>query len=351
MPRLGFSDPKKREDIIKRILSGDFRTVARLLTMVEDNSPEAIPYLRALFPHTGRSFTVGITGAPGAGKSTLVDKLAESYRLEEKKVGIIAVDPTSPFSGGAILGDRIRMQSRNHDSGTFIRSMATRGHMGGLTSTTVDVLTVMDAAGFDRVLVETVGVGQDEVEIIKTADATLVLLVPGMGDDIQVMKAGIMEIGDIFVINKADHPDVEKIERELQSLFSMSCRTDGWNPPIIRTIASEGEGIAECLRSIEKYKLFLGKSRQRSDETVRIQKERILEIACMQVRKSLLDDTVACARIQELAIMITDRKLDPFSAAEDLLRLQLGRRLFLPMKRRSFQKGKNSRARRNSAKK
>jgi LAO/AO transport system kinase len=350
MTRLNISDPHKRDDVIRRILSGDFQAVARLLTLVENGSREAIPYLRALFPHSGRSFTIGITGAPGAGKSTLVDKLAEFYRREEKRVGIIAVDPSSPFSGGAILGDRIRMQSHNHDSGTFIRSMATRGHMGGLTSTTADVLMVMDAAGFDWVLVETVGVGQDEVEIIKTADATLVLLVPGMGDDIQMLKAGIMEIGDIFVINKADRPGADQIERELKSLFSMSRRSDGWEPPIVRTIASESEGIPECIQAISNYRSFLAASPHRSDEMVQIQKERLLEIICMQVRDTLLQDNVTGARIQELAGLIADRKLDPFSAAEELIQVQSDRKLFLPMEPAQSRKRKAAGVRGHSPK-
>jgi LAO/AO transport system kinase len=345
MPRLNFADPRKRDEIIERILSGDFHAVARLLTLLENGSRQAIPFLRALFPHTGRSFAIGVTGAPGAGKSTLVDRLAESYRVQKKKVGIIAVDPTSPFTGGAILGDRIRMQSRSHDPGTFIRSMATRGHMGGLTSSTADVLTVLDAAGFDRVLVETVGVGQDEVEIVKIADATLVLLVPGMGDDIQVMKAGIMEIGDIFVINKADHPGTERIETELKGLFSMNGRSDGWNPPIIRTIASEGEGISQCIQAIAKYQSFRREHRNRSDEAVRIQKERLLEIVCAQTREALMQDAVVAAQIQELAARIADRKLDPFTAAEEIMRLQLERRIFPPIEQSAqpkSQKGRKS---------
>jgi LAO/AO transport system kinase len=351
MPRLDVTNPQKRKDNIQRILSGDFRAVARMLTLVENNSREAIPYLRALFPHTGRSFTIGITGAPGAGKSSLVDRLAEYYRRDQKKVGIIAVDPTSPFSGGAILGDRIRMQSRSHDPGTFIRSMATRGHMGGLTRTTADVLMVMDAAGFDWVLVETVGVGQDEVEIVKTADATLVLLVPGMGDDIQMMKAGIMEIGDIFVINKADHPGADRIERELQSMFSMSRRSDGWNPLIVRTIASEGEGISECIQAISKYRSFLEDSQHQSNEAIQIQKERLLEIVCSQTRNALLQDSVAGVRIQELARLIADRKLDPFSAAEELIRLQLNRKVYLPMEKSLSEKRKIPNGQGNSVKK
>jgi LAO/AO transport system kinase len=351
MPRLGVTDPEKRKEILQRILSGDFRTIARLLTLVENNSREAIPYLRALFPHTGHSFTIGITGAPGAGKSTLVDKLAEFYRCEEKKVGIIAIDPTSPFSGGAILGDRIRMQSRNHDPGTFIRSMATRGHMGGLASTTADVLMVMDAAGFDWVLVETVGVGQDEVEIIKTADVTLVLLVPGMGDDIQMMKAGIMEIADIFVINKADHPGVERTEKELESLISMSHRSDGWDPPIIRTTASEGQGISKCIEAISNYRSFIAASPHQSNEAIQIQKERLLGIVCMQALNALLQDRLAGARIQELAGLIAVREMDPFSAAEEIIQLQLDRKLFLPMEPAIARKHIIAGVRGNSAKK
>jgi LAO/AO transport system kinase len=349
MNKLDFGNEKKREEIVQRVLSGDFRAIARLLTLVENNSIHAIPYLQALFPHTGHSFTIGVTGAPGAGKSTLVDKLAESYRLHDDKVGIIAVDPTSPFSGGAILGDRIRMQSRNHDAGTFIRSMATRGHMGGLTSTTADVLLVMDAAGFDKVLVETVGVGQDEVEIIKTADATLVLLVPGMGDDIQIMKAGIMEIGDIFVINKADHPGAERIETELNTLLSMSKRADGWNPPVIRSIASEGTGISECIQAIGSYQAFRQKSRHRKYETVRIQKERVVEIVCMETRNALLQNEATATRLQELAVLIAERKLDPFTAAEQIARQHMKQASFPPAKKTRPQPRKRARAPKNPA--
>jgi len=308
----GPEDMQKRQEFINRVLAGDSRAVARLVTLVENRSREAIPYLRELFGHTGRSFTVGITGAPGAGKSTLVDKLAESYRREEKRVGIIAVDPTSPFTGGAILGDRIRMQSRSVDPGTFIRSMATRGHIGGLTSATADVLTIMDAAGFDVVLLETVG---------KMAEVTVVLLVPGMGDDIQAMKAGIMEIADIFVINKSDHPGADRTQAELKALLSMSTRQDGWTPKIIRTIASEGQGVRECLEAIREYHSFISGSNLRRDEKVRAQKERLLELACDRARQDLLNDHVTAARIQELATLIADRKLDPFTAAEEVLQL------------------------------
>jgi LAO/AO transport system kinase len=330
MPETDSTFEDERQELIQQVLAGDFRAVARLLTLVESGSRAAVPYLRELFSHTGRSFTVGITGAPGAGKSTLIDKLAESYRAEEKRIGIVAVDPTSPFTGGAVLGDRIRMQSRSLDPGTFIRSMATRGHSGGLARTTADVLTVMDAAGFDIVLIETVGVGQGEVEIAKTADATLVLVVPGMGDDIQVMKAGIMEIGDLFVINKADHPGADKTEAELNSLLSMSVRPDGWNPPIIRTVASSGSGIGECIQAIAKYRSFRSDSALRKDAAVQVLKERLLELACLQAREALLRDAATAARIQELALLIADRKLDPFTAAEEVLRLHSDRSATAP---------------------
>jgi LAO/AO transport system kinase len=322
MRKTDSSDSPQMQDFIAQVLEGNFRTVARLVTLVENKPREAVPYLRELFAHTGHCFSIGITGAPGAGKSTLVDKLAEAYRSSGKKIGIIAVDPTSPFTGGAILGDRIRMQSRSLDPGTFIRSMATRGHFGGLAHATADVVTVMDAAGFDTVLLETVGVGQGEVEVAKTADATIVMLVPGMGDDIQTMKAGIMEIADVFLINKSDHPGSDRTEAELRALLSMnSSRTDGWIPSVVRTVASEGEGIGECIQAVEEYRSFLANSKLRRDEEVRQQKERILELACMQAREELLNDVAAADRIQELAKLVADRKLDPFSAAEEVLRL------------------------------
>jgi LAO/AO transport system kinase len=305
--------------MIQDILAGDFRAVARLITMVENYSLQAVPYLRELFPHSGRCFTVGITGAPGSGKSTLVDRLASDYRRKGKKVGIIAVDPTSPFSGGAILGDRIRMQSRSLDPGTFIRSMATRGNLGGLARATTDVLMVMDAAGFDIVLIETVGVGQDEVDIARTAHATLVLLVPGMGDDIQAMKAGIMEIGDVFVINKADHAGVDRVETELNVLLAMSNRPDNWQPAIVRTVASDGQGIEECTNAVEKYRAFLQTSPFQRDRSVQVQRDRLLEVIRSQILQKLLLKAGAAERLDELAREIADRRIDPFTAAEELL--------------------------------
>jgi LAO/AO transport system kinase len=209
--------------------------------------------LKELFPHTGKAAVVGITGSPGTGKSTLVDRLAVELRREDKQVGVIAVDPTSPYTGGAILGDRIRMLSHHADRGVFIRSMATRGWLGGLAAATTDLALLLDAAGKDFVLVETVGVGQDEVEIARLAGVTIVVLVPGMGDDVQALKAGIMEIADVFVINKSDQPGADRLEHEIKSIQSLSVRQDGWTPPIVRTVATEGSGMSETLAAVRSF--------------------------------------------------------------------------------------------------
>jgi LAO/AO transport system kinase len=308
-----------KDAIVENVLAGESHSVARLITLAENGAPEAAAYMRELFPHTGRCLSIGVTGASGAGKSTLVDRLAGYYRSLEKKVGIIAVDPTSPFSGGAILGDRIRMQSRSVDSGVFIRSMATRGNLGGLARGTADALLILDAAKFDIVLIETVGVGQDEVEIARTAEVTLVLLVPGMGDDVQTMKAGIMEIGDVFVINKADHGGVERIEAEVNSLLAMSYRADGWKPAVVTTIATEGKGIEECARAIESWCNHQRDSHFQHERAIRIQKEHLLELVRAEVQRRLLDQPRTSKKLEELARQMAERRIDPFSAAENLL--------------------------------
>src|SRR5262245_32196707 len=248
--------------LVERILARDPRAIARAISKIENDAPEANEILKALFARTGRGLAVGVTGAPGAGKSSLVDKLALHYRSLNKTVGVIAVDPSSPFTGGAILGDRIRMQTLANDPGVFIRSMATRGNLGGLARATVDAVAVVSAAGYDRALVETVGVGQGEVVIVKAPGDRVAVLVPGMGDDLQAIRAGIKEIADIFVINKADRDGGERTEQELISLLEMSDRSNwkggksGWKPPIIRTVATENKGVTEFAEAIENYAAF-----------------------------------------------------------------------------------------------
>ena len=243
------SSPNNNTSLVERVAAGDTRAVARAISKVEDVSKDAAQLMKQIFPLTGRGLIIGITGAPGAGKSSLVDKLALLYRNQGERVGIVCVDPSSPFSGGAILGDRIRMQTLGLDSGVFIRSMATRGNLGGLARATVDAVSILDAAGYGKIIIETVGVGQDEVEVVKAADISVVVLVPGMGDDIQAIKAGIMEIGDIFVINKADREGVLTTEKELEALLSLAMRDDSWEPPIVKTVATESKGIQEIGRA------------------------------------------------------------------------------------------------------
>ena len=238
------------------IFAGEPRAIGRAITTIENGGEEASALMKAVFPRTGNAEIIGITGAPGAGKSSLVDKLALYYKEAGSRVGIVCVDPSSPFSGGAILGDRIRMAELGTHKGIFIRSMATRGNLGGLARATVDAVAILDAAGFDKVIVETVGVGQDEVEIVKTADVSVVVLVPGMGDDIQAIKAGIMEIGDVFVINKADREGVLRTQKELEALLTLAHRPDMWNPPIVRTIATESKGIEDLAAAIATYLEF-----------------------------------------------------------------------------------------------
>src|SRR6516164_9455614 len=242
---------------VERIRQGDVRSLARAISAIEDARPESLALLKALFPHSGRATVIGLTGAPGAGKSTLVDQLAREYRKQERTVGIIAVDPTSPYSGGAILGDRIRMQAHHADPGIYIRSMATRGFLGGLARATTDVSTVLDASGKDLVLIETVGVGQDEVDIVRLADITVVILVPGMGDDVQTIKAGIMEIADIFVINKSDREGADRVEREIRTMQSLALRHDAWVAPVVKTVASDGTGVPELVKAIADYREYL----------------------------------------------------------------------------------------------
>ncbi|MGH9883051.1 MAG: methylmalonyl Co-A mutase-associated GTPase MeaB, partial [Pyrinomonadaceae bacterium] len=275
--------------------------------------------MKDVFPLTGRGLVIGITGAPGAGKSSLVDKLASFYRGRGERVGIVAVDPSSPFSGGAILGDRIRMQALGLDEGVFIRSMATRGNLGGLARATVDAVSILDAAGYSRIIVETVGVGQDEVEIVKAADISVVVLVPGMGDDIQAIKAGIMEIGDIFVINKADREGVYATEKEIEALLSLSSRRDDWQPPIVKTVATENRGIDELAAAIESYRDSHLKTEVGSDRRRAIARWRILELLRERLVSRTLALNSASERLDRLAGEVATRQRDPYSAVDEII--------------------------------
>jgi LAO/AO transport system kinase len=303
---------------IGQLLAGNPRALARAISTVENHSPGWSNLLKALFPHTGKARIVGLTGAPGAGKSTLVDQLAKFYRKENRTVGIIAVDPTSPYTGGAILGDRIRMQEHFSDPGIYIRSMATRGSLGGLARTTSDVASVLDASGRNVVLIETVGVGQDEVDIVHLADITVVILVPGMGDDVQTIKAGIMEIADIFVVNKSDHDGADRVEREIRTLQSLAARGDRWVPPIVKTVASEGKGIEQLADAIRQFENYLKEENLALKRSVHNWQERLLEM----LRDALLEKAkaqVPDGTLSRFAAEIAEHKRDPYTLVEEIV--------------------------------
>jgi LAO/AO transport system kinase len=304
---------------VERIRAGDTRALARAISAVENRSTDALPLLQALFPYSGKAQIIGMTGAPGAGKSTLVDHLAHEYRRQDCSVGIIAVDPTSPYTGGAILGDRIRMQSHHSDPGIYIRSMATRGALGGLARTTADIATVLDASGRDLVLIETVGVGQDEVDIVRLADITVVVLVPGMGDDVQTIKAGIMEIADIFAINKSDREGADRVEREVRAMQSLSMRSDHWTPPIVRTVASEGSGIGELASAIASYHKFLEEKNLLLRRRTENWRDRLLEMLRDAVLQRLVREKLNDGALTRYAEEVAAHERDPYSLVEEIL--------------------------------
>ncbi|HEX4535738.1 MAG TPA: methylmalonyl Co-A mutase-associated GTPase MeaB [Candidatus Acidoferrum sp.] len=303
----------------EEVRAGDVRALSRAITAIENHDVNAEPLLRVLFPHTGEAYLIGVTGAPGTGKSTLVDRLAAHYRKQDEAVGVIAVDPTSPYSGGAILGDRIRMQGHAADAGMFIRSMATRGFLGGLSRTTSEVALLLDAAGKRRILIETVGVGQDEVDIVRLADCVVVVVVPGMGDDIQNMKAGLMEIADIFVVNKSDREGAERVEQQLNAMLSLVMPQHGWHPPVVRTVASENRGVDTLAETVAKFREHFASRPERKKKHVEHWKKRLLELLESRLLERAVGGTTGELQLEKLAYEVAERRKDPFTAVNEIL--------------------------------
>jgi LAO/AO transport system kinase len=307
----------------ERVLAGEPRAIARAISLVEDEDARAADIIRSLFPHTGRAYLVGVTGPPGAGKSTLVDRLTAHLREAGQSIGILAVDPTSPFTGGAVLGDRLRMNAHATDAGVFMRSMATRGHLGGLSRATSDAALVLDAAGKDIVIIETVGVGQDEVDIIRTADVSIVTLVPGTGDDVQALKAGIMEIADIFVVNKADREGADRLVSAVESNLGLHAYApDEWRPPILKTVATTGEGVAALMDAIRRFRAHGAPqqaARRRSRGAYRL-RELVSQLFMTHLERRVL----APGELDAIVDRVDARDLDPYTAAGDLLARAIG---------------------------
>jgi len=310
----------------ERILNGDILAAARLMRDIDDRMPEATEVLKELYPKTGRAYIIGVTGSPGSGKSTLVDRMVEVFRKEGKSVGIVAVDPTSPFTGGAILGDRVRMQRHATDDGVFIRSLATRGCLGGLTRSTQDIVNVMDAMGKDIIIVETVGVGQDEVDIVNLAHTSVVVLVPGMGDEIQAIKAGIIEIGEIFVINKSDREGTDKTEYELRLVLEMGKkREDGWEPPIFRTEAILGKGVGEVVSGMVRHHHVLMQTRAMERKLKERAKVTFLQILQSEVMGHFTQQIEEEGQWEKIVADLMERRTDPYSLAQHMMGSAFGK--------------------------
>ncbi len=310
---------RKVEEIAHGVLSGDRRSIARAITLIENNTAEAKKLIASIYPQTGKAHIIGLTGPSGSGKSTLIEKIIREYRRKGKTVGVVAVDPTSPFTGGAFLGDRIRMQELSTDPDVFIRSMATRNYSGGIAKATKDAVKVLDAAGKDIILVETVGAGQSEVEIIKVAQTTVVIHAPGLGDEIQAIKAGIMEIADIFVVNKADRENADKAVMDIQAILQLNNKENAWKPPILKTTALTGEGVPQLIEKIEEHKRFLEKEVGRKRSLGKAEVE-LVEAIKEKVTSSIIEELKKKGKFEELLQKIVEREIDPASAAEKLLR-------------------------------
>ena len=306
-------------DIAAGVLKGEPRYIARLITLAENNDPIAAKAMKTIHPKTGNAHVIGITGVMGSGKSTLIYELTREYRKKGLKVGIIAIDPTSPFSGGALLGDRIRMMELATDDGVFIRSMGTRGMLGGLTSAVYDVVEILDASGKDVVIVETVGVGQAEVDVIKIADTTLVVLVPGLGDAIQTIKAGIMEIADIYVVNKADRSGVEQTVAEIESLIDISCSETDRKTPVLTTVAKENKGIVKLVNEIVDHKKYLKKTKMFDVKRRKRYEAELVEIIRKRLMNFIFDESTFKGKVEDLIDQISKKQVDPYTAAEEIL--------------------------------